>query len=632
MRRSAHFAPLAVVAGCVVAYLAAYAAPAAAASGPALSAPLSGVLRADGVPLAGASLVVRGLTGAAASVVRVLKTDAEGTFCLADARPGVYSVLATVPGFRSASAQVLHRTSGGSLSFVRLDLDREPRGVLPAGPAGALDPWAARAVLAGDVLRDHGPTLAPPPVPETAPAAPAAVSATVRNAASPFPVRGTVSSVQGFTVEGGDSLSQTAVDVRGSLGGGVRWGLTGEYDRVMSAGGERLGGASSLALDVLPSDGHSIRLSSRRSEIPSFDNPDARLDAHSVDWAADAGKSSRASVSARILSHRNLEPAALPTHLFHGEGSALEVDARYRSDLGSGRFVRVYVGYRTDLSSRTTTASGGVAREARVGGVAGLRLLDSLLVEAGGTGDYSAASRGLTPELTLTFEALPGITFFGFASQRFEKRDPAVLAAGIVGLDATDLVRATRAHYRAGARIESHSAGRIEFEASRREISQAFQLLLDSEIVDRIDALYLFPGDIAEELSGSVTFAVRADVSARLALLGGRLRGDGLAAGSLSNDSTFWVSSARVNVGPTGTSVAVRYRLLEQELRAASAAYRAGRETVDVTLAQEIPIPVLRALGSRWEALVSVALGSRIEGEGERRPNRQVAGGLSLTF
>ena len=87
-----------------------------------------------------------------------------------------------------------------------------------------------------------------------------------------------------------------------------------------------------------------------------------------------------------------------------------------------------------------------------------------------------------------------------------------------------------------------------------------------------------------------------------------------------------------MNVGPTGTSVAVRYRLLEQELRAASAAYRAGRETVDVTLAQEIPIPVLRALGSRWEALVSVALGSRIEGEGERRPNRQVAGGLSLTF
>ena len=124
------------------------------------TAPLSGVLRADGAPLAGVSLVVRGITGAATSVVKVLKTDAEGTFCLADARPGVYTILAAVPGFRSASAQVLHRATADALSFVRLDLDRERRGVLPAGPGGALDPWAARAVVEGDVLRERGPATA----------------------------------------------------------------------------------------------------------------------------------------------------------------------------------------------------------------------------------------------------------------------------------------------------------------------------------------------------------------------------------------------------------------------------------------------------------------------------------------
>lgn len=629
MRRSARLVFPAALAGFVVAFLAA---PVAVASSSASSAPLSGILRADGVPVAGASLVIRGLTGAAASVVKVLKTDAEGTFCLADARPGVYSVLAAVPGFRSATAQVLHRAAGDGLSFVRLDLDREPRGVLPAGPAGALDPWAARAVLSGDVLRDEGPAASPEPVP--APATPAEASPVLASArpAVPFPVRGSVATVQGFTVEGGDALSQTSLDVQGTLGGGVKWGLSGEYDRLVSAGGERLGGASAVALDVLPGEGHSIRLASRRSEIPSFESPDAQLDAHSVDWAARTGRSARASVSARILSHRNLEPATLPTHLFHGEGRALEVDARYRSDLGSGRYVRVNVGYRTDLLTRDPAASGNVAREARVGGVAGLRILDGLLVEAGGTGDYSAASRGVTPELTLTFEALPGLTVYGFAAQRFEDADPSVIATGIVGIDATDLVRATRAHYRGGARIESHAAGRIEVEASRREISKAFQLLLDSEVIDRIEAVYLFPGDVAEELSGSVTFAVRSDVSARLALLGGRVRGDGLEAGSLANDSRFWISSARVDVRPSGTSISVRYRLLDQELGAGPDVYHTGRETVDLTLAQELPIPVLRAFGSRWEALVSVATGSRKDGAGARRPNRQLAGGLALTF
>jgi hypothetical protein len=51
-----------------------------------------------------------------------------------------------------------------------------------------------------------------------------------------------------------------------------------------------------------------------------------------------------------------------------------------------------------------------------------------------------------------------------------------------------------------------------------------------------------------------------------------------------------------------------------------------------VTLAQEIPIPILRALGSRWQALFSIAMGSRQDGIAEPRPNRQMAGGLSLSF
>ena len=631
MRRSAKTLRPAVLAGFLTALLAASAL-GAPREGLGSSAPLSGVLRAEGVPLAGVSLVVRGLTGAAASVVRILKTDAEGTFCLADATPGVYSVLAAVPGFRTASAQILHRTTANSLSFVRLDLDRDRRGILPAGPGGALDPWAARAVLAGDVLRDQAfaegsPTPAPAPVPI------AATSASASNVASnvaAFPFRGSVASLHGFAAEGSGARSQTSLDVGGSLGGGVRWGLSGEYDRVMSQGGEMLGGASSVALDILPSGSQSIRVSSRRSEIPSLESADARLDAHSVDWTASRNNGSRASVSARVLTHRNLEPASLQKALFHQEGSALEVDARYRSELGEGRFVRVHVGYRSDVTAGSAATDPRPDRAARVGGVAGVRLLDALVVEAGGTGDYSAASRGVAPELTLSIEALAGLTVYGFASHRYEQREPGALVSGIVGVDDADLVRATRALYRAGVHLESHSTGRLDLEASRREISAAFQLLLDTDLIDRVDALYLFPGDVADEVSGSITFAIKENVSARLALLGGRVYGDGMATGTTPNDARYWVSSARVDVLPSGTSVSVRYRLLEQELGPVEAYYN-NRESVDVTLAQEIPIRILRG-SSRWQALFSIAMGSRQEGPEDPKPNRQMAGGLSLSF
>ncbi len=626
MRRPARPLCPAVFAGCLAALVAAgvEAAPPATTT-----APLSGVLSADGAPLVGVSLVVRGLTGAATSVVRVLKTDAEGTFCLADARPGVYSILAAVPGFRSATAQVLHRASGGSLSFVRLDLDRDRRGVLPAGPAGALDPWTARAVVGGDVLRDEGPVESPMPASGSAGAPAASLSA---SAAVPLPLRGTVRSLQGFGAEGSESLSQTALDVRGSLGKDATWGLSGEFDRLTAAGGEQLGRTSRVALDVLPARGHSIHVSSRRSELPSFDSPDARLDAHSVDWAAEPGRGSRASVSARLVSHRNLEPALLPTPLFRGEGRALAVDARYRSEVGEGRFVRLHVGYRSDLSDSTIAHASRSGQEARVGAAAGIRLLDALLVEAGGTGDYSEASRGLTPEITVSLEALAGVTVYGFASRRFEQRDPNAPLYGFVGIDTADLVRATRSHYRAGARLESGDrTTRLELEASRREISEAFQLLLDSDLLDRVDALYLFPGDIKDELSGSFSFVLGPGLAARLAVAAGRTRGEGEVPGALLNQARYQVSSARVDVLPSGTAVSVRYRLLAQELGRA-AAYRNDRESIDVTVAQEIPIPVLRALGSRWQAIFSMALENRREGDLPERPNRQMAGGLSLTF
>lgn len=629
------FGPLrpVAVAG-IVAALAAAPLARAASPGDLRTAPLSGILRADGVPLAGVSLIVRGLTGAAAPLVRVLKTDSEGTFCIADARPGVYSVVAAVPGFRSASAQVLHRATGEALSVVRLDLERDRSGVLPSGPGGALDPWAARAVAGGDVLRNTAPAdAAPAPVPA---AAPAAVEAAAGPPAASLRVQGSVASLQSLAAEGSGGLSQTSVDVRGRLGSGVKWGLTGEYDRVVSPEGLRVGGASRVALDVLPGEGHSIRLSTNRNEFAGFDASDARLDAHSVDWNAQSSAGARASVSARLLSHRNIQAPTLPSVLFRSAGSALEVDARYRRDVSSRTFVNVHVGYRSDVSDG---ADGTVAqpipleREARFGGGAGVRIFDALLVEAGGTGDYSASSRGLTPEMTLSLEALRGLTLYGFASRRFEQSLSGVLTPGIVGIDPSDLVRATRSLYRAGARFEGKGGDRLELEASRREVSEAFQLLLDTDVVDRVDALYLFPGDVADELSGTIVVAIRADVAARLGLLAGRVSGYGSAAGELVNDARYWVSSARVEVRPSGTSVAVRYRFLGQETGTLDrGVYSAEHEMVDVTLAQELPIPALRVFGTRWQALVSVAMGTRQEGEEAPRPNRQLAGGLALSF
>ena len=128
--------------------------PAVAGEAGARYAPLSGIVRAGGVPIPGASLVVRGVTAGGATVVKLLKSDRDGTFVLADAAEGLYTVLSVVPGFRPALARLMHRAvPDGALSFVRLDLE-PPLGILPETTGGPFDVWIARAVASGDVLRD----------------------------------------------------------------------------------------------------------------------------------------------------------------------------------------------------------------------------------------------------------------------------------------------------------------------------------------------------------------------------------------------------------------------------------------------------------------------------------------------
>src|ERR1035441_1399732 len=86
-----------------VAAAALFACPAAAGDSVVRRAPLSGIVRAGGVPVPGAALVVRGVTVGGATVVKLLKSDTDGSFVLSDAAGGLYTVLSVVPGFRPRS-------------------------------------------------------------------------------------------------------------------------------------------------------------------------------------------------------------------------------------------------------------------------------------------------------------------------------------------------------------------------------------------------------------------------------------------------------------------------------------------------------------------------------------------------
>jgi hypothetical protein len=578
----------------------------------------------------GATLVVRGVTAGGATVLRLLKSEPDGTFVLADAAEGLYTILSLVPGFRPAVARLLHRPAAGdgALSFVRIDLER-PSGVLPKSENGTLDAWSARAVVSGDVLRDVPAILADlDATPRTSPSSVLTAGAHTPRVA--LPLHAAVTTTAGFGALGTSSLSRSSVDVSGALGAGVSWGASGQYARLADLSGERTGDASRVALDVNAGASQSVHISTRQQNL-SVESDPARFAAHALDWTGSVSPNAQAAISARVISQSRLLATGPAADLFARASDAVDVGARYQTDLGASSYVRVTVGYR----STAADYAGAVVpfeRETRAGGVAGVRLGEVFVVEAGTTGDTSFYSRGVTPELTVAIQTKDGLRVYGFASRRFERlADAVTIRPGEAGADEADLTRRSRSLYRAGARWQNREGEGLSLEVSRRELNGTYRLLFDADFLDRLDSLYFFPNDVATDASLTVSTRLGRGFDGRIAVRAGKL--SGARDGVISSDDANWgVVQAALRARDTDTSIGVGYRSVAQSLFRSGAALRNDIDAVDVTLAQGLPLPVLRAAGSDLRALFSLELGKRRQGEDEERYDRRLAGGLALSF
>ncbi len=441
---------------------------------------------------------------------------------------------------------------------MRIDLER-PSGVLPESENGTLDAWSARAVATGDVLREVPAILA---ALDTAPSPAAAASflAASRDTRVALPLHAAVTTTAGFASAGEASLSRTSLDVSGALGGGVRWGASGQYARLADLAGEKAGDASRVALDVI---GRILPDRPHRHAPPEpvgGRRPRALRGAFRWTGTAPSPSTPQAAVSARVISQSHLLATGPAADLFARESDAVDVAARYQTDLGSSTFARVTVGYRS-TSGDYAGAVTPFERETRAGAVAGLRLGDLFVVEAGATGDTSlyGARRHAGAHGRASTRRTAG-SIYGFAARRFETlSQDLALRPGEAGADEADLTRRSRSLYRGGVRWQNRDGEGLAVDVSRRELNGTYRLLFDADFLDRLDSLYFFPNDVATDASLTVSARIGNALDGRVSLRAGELSGarDGVIR---SDDASWGVAQAALRVRATDTSVGVGYR------------------------------------------------------------------------
>jgi hypothetical protein len=202
---------------------------------------------------------------------------------------------------------------------------------------------------------------------------------------------------------------------------------------------------------------------------------------------------------------------------------------------------------------------------------------------------------------------------------------------GEAGSDEADLSRRSRSLTRAGVRWQNREGESFAVDVSRRELNGTYRLLFDADFLDRLDSLYFFPNDVATDAAVTISARLGSALDGRVSLRAGALSGSRV--GVVQADDANWgVAQAALRVRATDTSVGVGYRQVSQSLLRGPTTLRNDLQAVDLTLAQGLPLPVLRTIGSDWRALFSVEFGKRREGEDEEKTNRRLAGGLALSF
>jgi len=525
-------------------------------------------------------------------------STADGAYKLPQLESGIYKIIAVKQGFAPAIATILPKIA---LQHVNLALLADKAGRKSANQ----EMWEIRGSLPPDILRELDQALAPPqPVSYQVPR-----------------IRGEMMSLTGVADEtAAPAFAQTALGVQSRIGDAWQLGFRGNLHRVENPADTQTFGTPAAQSSVMsmelrssPTDAYKVASTQSwwryRDPITAQSGDEADVRAHSLEW-----EHGDARVQVRYFAQSNLyQSNPLGSELVEIGGNTTVMQTR-RSDLGvSVRVVQESLRNATVAPMRTADVAANASLELAPAFTVHYGVASQIGVDGAAWAPRTGAEWKLTKKTALVIGAMHKVA---------DTQRNAMLPETVTALD--ELHGLPRYSYSFGIVSGDEESNRLSAIATVTALDTPMRLIFNDGFEQFWDGLYVEGGDIRRD----VRISYRRDLGRWMAI------DLATSAGSATNG----IDSAKVYVTgdlqsifyPTGTTVAVSYREIEQP-QTLHRDYKSER--VNVRMAQSLHLPVDLKLLLGMEIAHAINSPFLLDSlDPQQTGTRKYIGGLALNF
>jgi hypothetical protein len=524
-------------------------------------------------------------------------SSSDGSFALPPLSPGIYKIIAVKQGFAPAVTMVTPAKRDHKVAL-RLQNERSSRA------DANQEMWEIRASLPADVLRQLNMILDP--------------AITVE----PTRLRGAMSSVAGVADQTtSQAFAQTALEVRSQLPRGWQLGFNGNVHRVDDPDAlhdaPAVADSASMSFNLRPSTIDSYRMASNhaswqyRSPEAASAPQQADIRAHNFEWEHDGSH-----VAVRYLSQDNLfapndagsslMEVSGNTELMHGDHSGLGVSLAV-------------------TQQNVRAVDNGTYRSANLTADANYAFVPSFLVHYGVASRVGMSGAEWSPRTAAEWKISRNTSLIGSGEYKIVS-DRVYALPTLVSLADPSATTLPHYSYSFGILSSDDTGGRVSAVATLSSADSLMRVMISDADGPFWDGFFVRPGDVRRD----VRVGYRKDL-AHFALDIGASAGDAGHGDERVRQTTYLTGDLQSTFHPTGTSLAVSYRQVQEPtLIGSGAPVRVERVNLRMAQSLHLPLDVRVLLGLELARTSNSTL--LVDSLSDDGGSRKYIGGLAVNF